>query len=326
MIAFSFMVSSLLLVSSSDGGPTLLRYDKGRETQRRIYRNAEQCTDRPCVLTQHGALRFDWGEEVGRYKISLWLLHRGTLTQIDYLEKRSALDYFLVERMFNRRRNRKIWSLLQRIEEGELDTLYVYGINLQYALDQGDPLIVEITHRDVPNRHQRYYFRFHRSGFRLAFDVALLIPINSVRIPSPDPPYVNSNLNAAATFQIARNKDPEAQYSWFQKILLSGHPTLFLGLLNRKLQLDGEQPKRQSDLFVGAGVTFLDFLFLGWGANVIQQPHTTTPFVGLHIGKAIKFVRQLNRSSPQKWDDYLENERTKSVVREEDLAYTVPPP
>lgn len=69
-------------------------------------------------------------------------------------------------------------------------------------------------------------------------------------------------------------------------------------------------------MFIGAGLTYFDFVFVAWGANVFQKPHTSGLFVGVHLSKAVRFFRDINRRSPQKWDDYLEREQQKKIVGE----------
>jgi hypothetical protein len=171
--------------------------------------------------------------------------------------------------------------------------------------------VLEVADTAEQTNARTYFFRYHKAGWRVRMDVALLVPINAVTWPEPRPPFKVSSLNAAASIALTKNPDPEADYLLIQNALLASSPTLFIGVMSRKL----EQPARtQFDAFVGAGLTYFNFLFVAWGANVFQRPHSSNLFVGVHVGKAVRFIQDLDRTSPQKWDDYLEAERRKRIT------------
>jgi len=288
----------------------ILRYDSGRDASARVYLDAEPCREKPCVVTELGAVRFDLPAD--RYEVSLWLMHRNLLTRIEYLEHRELRDYQALERVFNRRRNKRVFSLTERIANNRLPVLFLYGITLQYEVDQGDTMIIEMSERGQASATRRYYFRYHQAGMHPAFDIALLLPLNFINYPRPGPDFENRSLNAAVTLAFKWNKDPSADYGWLSKLALSVYPSMFLGLMTRRFLVDGLS-RAQADVFAGTGLTFLDFLFAGYGINVFHSPRTGGPFIGFHVGKALNFIRDLQRSSPERWDAFLDEERHKQV-------------
>ncbi|MEO1173844.1 MAG: hypothetical protein AAFX94_17620, partial [Myxococcota bacterium] len=269
----------------SNPAPTLeladsLWFDRGGDDERRNYRRAHECLAVPCVVTQDGALRFNRipGREL---RVEFWLVHARTVTRIDYFEKRTRTDYVMLERAMNLNRNRPVWSMSKRLESGDLDTLYIAGVARQYRIREGDLIIAEVYDAEDPARSQTSYFRFHREGLRLKLDFALVVPINAVRVPQPSPDWESGVLGAAATVQLRRSKDPEVEYSTLGSFVRSVHPTVFFGLTVRDFESPGSVPEdeAQSDVFAGLGLTFFDFLFVGWGSNIIREPRFSQPFV-----------------------------------------------
>jgi hypothetical protein len=218
----------------------------------------------------------------------------------------------VIERIYNRARNRQVWSLMDRIGKRIYDRLHLFGMSLQYEIDDGDPLVLEVRELNNPSNNKSYFFRYHRSDLRVLFDIALLVPIDAVQFPKPaleDSGWKNGSLSAALTIGFSWTQDPERDYAFYQKVFMAGYPAVFLGPVQRVLKVEGDDDKARTDLYIGAGFTYFHCLFFGWGFNVIHVPRVSSPFVGINIGKAIEFIAEINDSSPEAWDSYIENER-----------------
>ncbi|MEM6531578.1 MAG: hypothetical protein AAF654_03095 [Myxococcota bacterium] len=294
----------------------VLWFDRGGDDEHRRFRRANECLEIPCVITQDGAIRFN-RDPKHELRVEFWLVHRRAVTRIDYFEKRTRGDYVTLERAMNLHRNRPVWSMSKRLESGDFDTLFVAGVARQYRLRNGDLIIAEVYDAEDPSASQTTYFRYHREGFRLKLDFALVVPINAVRVPEPTPNWESGVLGAAATVQLRRDKDPERDYSALGSLWLSVHPTVFFGLTVRDLEAPGRIPEDEtaSDVFAGLGLTFFDFLFVGWGSNLLREPRFSQPFVGVHLRKLVEYVSELDRTSPGGWDEYMEREKHREVMK-----------
>ncbi|MEL6545116.1 MAG: hypothetical protein AAFQ82_10860 [Myxococcota bacterium] len=293
----------------------VLWFDRGGDDERRSFVPAADCLVVPCVISEDGAIRFNRVPERD-LRVEFWLVHARSVTRIEYFEKRTREDYLMLERALNLNRNRPVWSLSKRLESGDFDTLYVSGITRQYRLREGDLIVAEVHDAGDPGTRFTAYFRFHRQGFRLKLDFGLVVPINAIRVPKPTPDWESGVLGAAATLQLRRAKDPEEEYSALGNLWLSVHPTLFMGLTVRDFEQPGRIPEdqTQSDVFAGVGLTFFDFFFVGWGSNLLNAPRFSQPFIGVHLRKAVEYVAELDRSSPERWDAYMEREKEREII------------
>ncbi len=298
---------------------TVIQYDKGLTEGPRQYKSAYFCTysPMPCVITQDGVLRFNIPESLhGKLQLDMYVFHDGRVNKIDYLQKNSFQDFVIVERILNRQRNKNVWSLSDRIEQRIFDRLYLYGIKLQYKLSEGDPIVLEMYEHDKPETRKTYFFRYHQSGYRYPFDIALIVPINRAQIRfNPNEPKSNQGMfKPALTVGLTANRDPDTHYSLMDKVRMAGYPALFLSWVPRADQAaqelaaaQGLKANETGAIFVGAGVTYFGSLSLGiaytFGEDALR------PFVSLNIGKLVNFVWNISRSSPALWDSYIEKER-----------------
>ncbi|MEM6733551.1 MAG: hypothetical protein AAF658_18470, partial [Myxococcota bacterium] len=304
----------------------VLWFDRGDNDEMRHYWLATECTNTPCVITQDGALRFNRQPD-RELDIEMWLVHARSVTRLDYFEKRSRKDYVMLERALNLHRNRPVWSLSENLETGRFETAYISGVTRQYRLREGDLIVVEVRDRANPSDSETFYFRYHRSGFQLRLDFGLVVPINAIRVPEPSPPWMSGSVGAAGTLQLRKTKDPEGEYSRLESLWLSVHPTVFLGLMVRDLEQPGRVPedREQADIFGGVGITLFDFLFVGWGGNLINGPRFSQPFVGVHVRNIVQYVAELNRSSPAEWDEYMDREKSRPTTYPELPVIPEPP-
>ena len=302
----------------------LLEYDKGLTDGPRQFKSALYCTysPMPCVITQDGVLKFNLPEEDrSRLQLDMFVFHDGRVNKVDYLEKNSFHDYVIVERILNRQRNKHVWSLSDRVEQGIFDRLYIYGIKLQYKLDEGDPFVVEMYEHDKPEARKTYFFRYHQSGFRFPFDIALIVPFNSVRIPlrrqsASEEVYDQGMFKPAITMGFTSNRDPDSVYTFWDKVIMAGYPSVFASWVPRSRQTEDNETeyelKDPSAVFMGAGITYFGCLSLGLGYTFGDG--VARPFLSLNIGKLIKFIWNINRSSPALWDSYIEKERKRDAA------------
>ena len=254
---------------------TVIQYDKGLTEGPRQYKSAYFCTysPMPCVITQDGVLRFNIPESLhGKLQLDMYVFHDGRVNKIDYLQKNSFQDFVIVERILNRQRNKNVWSLSDRIEQRIFDRLYLYGIKLQYKLSEGDPIVLEMYEHDKPETRKTYFFRYHQSGYRYPFDIALIVPINRAQIRfNPNEPKSNQGMfKPALTVGLTANRDPDTHYSLMDKVRMAGYPALFLSWVPRADQAaqelaaaQGLKANETGAIFVGAGVTYFGSLSLG---------------------------------------------------------------
>jgi len=98
-------------------------------------------------------------------------------------------------------------------------------------------------------------------------------------------------------------------------VRMAGYPSLFLSWVPRQKKDDGtgddtlqfEDLRDPSALFIGAGITYFGCFSLGLGYTFGEG--VARPFLSMNIGKLIKFIWNINRSSPALWDSYIEKER-----------------
>lgn len=292
----------------------LVEFDRGEKKGERLFRGADGCHTKPCVITQHGALRFH-ATVPTRYRVEMGYIHGGAYRPIDLFQQSTSLEQKLGERLLNRHPNRKIVNLSRMVERGDLNTVYVYGLRLQYEMAQGDPLVVRLTHLARPQEVHEYYFRYHHAGVRADLDLAFLYPINFF-YPNPNDTIQSANAGIAFSLSAGTNMDPEHRYSWFSKIMRSVRLNMFAGVINRRVLGDiaGDRViQDDADGFGGLGFTFFDFLIAGYGINIFHTPRSAFPFVGIEFRHALDFIRSLKSDTHTKWEHYLEAEQGRAA-------------
>lgn len=291
-------------------------YDRGEKGGVRLFKTVIACRERPCIITQWGAIRFQKG--FGRtHRIELGALHRGQFSSIAFFQESSSLEQKLSERVFNKKPNRKVVNLERLIETDKTDTLYMYGVLLQHDLDEGDLLVLRLTHWNNPKRTEEYFFRFHQQGARWDIDIAFIQPIN-IFTPNPGDVIQAAYSTAAVSFSVGGTMDPERKYSIPGRLVRAIRFNLFTGFLLRRDigTVAGDRiTKDHFDGFGGVGATFFDFFAVGYGVNFIRSPHTTFPFVGLELRHFLEFLRSLKKDTHTRWEKYLhqEQEREKGL-------------
>lgn len=281
-------------------------YDHGRKHGPRDFLPVGGCVETPCVVTQHGAWRFD-PAVVGAYRVTMGTIHDGAYRPVGLFQQSTSLEQKLGERLLNRYPNRKIVNLTLMVETGNVPTLYMYGILLQYDIHEGDPVIITLIGLNDPTVVHEYYFRYHKTGPVPDIDLSLLYPVDFFH-PNPGDTVQGATAGAAFSFSVGSNMDPERRYSWFKKIARAVRFNLFLGLLTRKelRTIGGDLVVRDAmDGFGGAGLTFFDFLNVGYGVNFVRSPRSTFPFVGLEVRHVFEFIRSLKRDTHTRWEKYL---------------------
>lgn len=292
----------------------LVEFDRGEKKGERLFRSADDCHTKPCGITQHGALRFH-ASVPRQYRVEMGYIHGGVYRPIDLFQQSTSLEQKLGERLLNRHPNRKIVNLSRMVERGDLNTVYVYGLRLQYEMAQGDPIVVRLIRYDRPDEINEYYFRYHHAGVRADFDLAFLYPINYFH-PNPNDTIQSANAGIAFSLSAGTNMDPDRRYSWFSKIMRSVRLNLFTGVINRRVLGDiaGDRViQDDADGFGGVGLTFFDFLIAGYGINVFHTPRSAFPFVGLEFRHAFDFIRSLKSDTHTKWEQYLEAEQGRAA-------------
>ncbi|MBI2082040.1 MAG: hypothetical protein HYT76_00580 [Deltaproteobacteria bacterium] len=310
-----FFVVVISLSASVAHADQNVGYDRGIKGKERSWIPAEGCTLKPCVITQWGAIRLP--KEFARtYRIEMGGLHRGNFRSIAIFQESSSFEQKLSERVFNRQPNRKIVNLERLIETGKTNTIYMYGLLLQYEFDEGDLLGIKFTSLKNPNNVQEYFFRYHHDGTKWDIDFAFIQPINIFH-PNPNGVLRAAYSTGALSFSFARAMDPDKHYSFLSKAMRAVRVNLFTGILLRRevAPLNGDNiVEDRIDAFGGLGLTFLDFIALGYGGTMANSPRTTFPFVGIEIRHLMEFLRTLKKDTHSRWQRYLkeEMERTSS--------------
>jgi hypothetical protein len=200
------------------------------------------------------------------------------------------------------------------IETGKTNNIFIYGLLLQYEFDEGDLLALQITSLKNPKKVQEYYFRYHHDGYIWDLDLAFVQPINKFH-PNPGGVIQAAYSTTALSFSVAKPMDPDKKYKLLSKVMRAVRFNIFSGILLRRdvASFNGDNiTKDYFDGFGGAGITFFNFLAAGYGANFIQSPHTTFPFVGIEVRHLAEFLRTLKKDTHSQWKKYLKREMERS--------------
>lgn len=296
-------------IASLPAPSELVQFDPGAKKGARNFQAIGHCVDKPCVITQHGAWRFD-PAVVGTQRVTMGYIHDGTLRSILLFQESTTLEQMLGERVLNRYPNRKVINLMRMVETGTTQTIYMYGLLLQHDIAEGDPIVITLTDPANSTGTHDFYFRYHRTGVVPDIDLALLYPLDYFR-PNPNGAIQGATAGIAFSFSVGSNMDPERQYGWARKILRAVRFNLFTGLLSRKelTPIGGDLVVRDRfDGFGGAGITLFDFLNAGYGINFVRSPHSFFPFVGVEVRHVFEFIRSLKPDTHSRWKRYLEEE------------------
>lgn len=279
----------------------------GHEKQA-AFRSASACNRVPCVVTQQGEIKLS-PETVKNYLIELGIVHQGLYSSAAIYQTATAAHDNLSERVLNKRDNKKILNLAQKISEAKVNTIYVYGVLLQFPLEEGDMIVITLTNPSELKEKYYYYFRYHRTGPRLDIDVALVNPIG-VYLPNKNSELEGVNLSAALSLTMGWYRDPEKDYNFFRKFLFAWRPNFTLGVVRRdKVDFVGANRvvNGQIDGFAGVGFTFLNFLTSGIGVNFFQSPHAFFPYVGVELKNLFEVIMSFKKSRNKKWEEYMRN-------------------
>lgn len=291
----------------------LLEYDRGTPKGARAFQSVKRCLETPCVVTQHGALRFH-PDIAARYRVEVWYIHDGSVYPIGLFQQSTTFEQKLGERLLNRTPNRKIVNLTRLIETGTANTVYMYGVLLQYDVDEADPILVRLTSLADARDVQEYYFRFHKTGPRADLDLAFIFPINHFS-PNPGDMIRSASRGMAFSFSVGSHMDPEKKYPLISKLARAVRMNLMLGVVDRQLASDiaGDRVISNSvDAFGGVGLTFFDFFLAGYGYNLVRPPRSGFPFVGLEVRHVFQFIKSLKKDTHSKWEEYLREESARA--------------
>ncbi|MBF0104432.1 MAG: hypothetical protein HQM16_03790 [Deltaproteobacteria bacterium] len=311
LLSFFLVVSASHAFASpnkSKNPEGLVSFDKGyKKNNVRAFQPADPCTHTPCVIGKFGAIYLS---ETARrdYTIELGLFHEGDLRSVALFEEGSNIDEKFTERFFNTKQNKKIFDLENAIQNSITDTLYIYGLGIHYTLDEGDVVIIKLTDKKNEVIKTSYYFRYHRKGPIWDGDVAIISPLN-VNIPNPNNTIRNSMISLSLTTSVGWYMDPEKKYSFGRKFLHAWKLNMSAGLIRRyEYRYEGGTDKytdSKVDGFFGLGFTFVDFFVGGMGVNMVRDPHSFFPFVGIEVKHMYQFIKSLKTSSKKKWQKYL---------------------
>lgn len=296
------------------GEHALVEYDRGEKQGERVFASAARCVVKPCVVTQHGAVRFD-PTVAKHFRVEALYIHDGSARPISLFQQSTTLEQKLGERLLNRTPNRKIVNLTRLVESGAANTIYMYGILLQYDVDEGDPMLIRLTNLQDARAVQEYYFRFHKTGPRPDLDLAFIFPVSHFK-PNPGDAIRSASRGMAFSFSVGSHMDPERKYHLLSKLTRAIRLNLVFGVVDRQIASDiaGDAVISNSvDGFGGLGVTFFDFLLTGYGYNLFRAPRGGFPFMGLEIRHVFQFIKALKKDTHSKWEEYLEAETHRAL-------------
>lgn len=283
-------------------------YMRGSQQEEAGFHSAKGCFKMPCVISQKGKIRFD-DELLNSHSVELGVVHDGIFSSIAIHQTASGANDRISERLFNKRNNRKVLNLESSLRDGKFNTVHIYGVLLQYTLDEGDLIVVTVKKKNDLTQQDQYYFRFHRDGVQLDVDFAVVHPIG-VFWPG------NSNLKGAdltggLSLSWGWNMDPDRKYGTLNKMMHAFKLNFTTGLLNRsvvKTVNNDQTVQGQIDGYAGGGLTFMDFITAGIGINFLRSPHAAFPYVGAELGKMFDLIQSLRKSRNRQWEEYVKEE------------------
>lgn len=283
-------------------------YMRGNKTEEVSFHTAGGCFKLPCVITQKGKIRFE-KELLGTHAVELGVVHAGVYSSIAIHQTATGANDRIAERLFNKRNNSQVLNLESALQEGKFDTVHIYGVLLQYSLDEGDLIVATLKgNGDVKDRHQ-YYFRFHRDGVQMDVDFAVVHPIG-VFWPKNET-LKGADLTGGLSLSWGWNMDPDKKHGIFKKMAHAFKLNFTTGLLNRSIlkTVNGDQTVQgQIDGYAGGGLTFMDFITAGIGINFVRSPHAAFPYVGAELGKMFDLIQSLRKSRNSQWEEYVKEE------------------
>lgn len=294
----------------------IVHYDRGNKKGARNFLPSDDCTETPCVVTQHGAFQFP-PEVVGNYIVRMNYIHENVLRQILLFQESTTLEQKFAERLLNRYPNRKAINLMHMVDAGKISTIYIYGLLLQNDFSEGDLISVSLTDTKDHTCTKDYFYRFHRTGAVPDIDLALLYPIEYYK-PNPGNVVQGTIGGAAISMSVGTNMDPNKKYNWFSKTVRAVRLNLFTGIITRKQlgAIGGDNVTQDKiDGFSGIGVTLFEFINAGYGVNWTRTPHTFFPFVGIEVKHIYDFFRSLKPDSHSRWIKYMKEEQGRPLLQ-----------
>ncbi len=313
---FKSAVLLFLLLTSFDvlAAPTpKLDYAVGATKYDQNFLDAASCQFSPCVINKFAAIKLDHKIK-SRYAVELGYWHDHAYQPLSLFQAASTLDEQFSERLFNKKPNRQIFNLENAVNKGATDTIFLYGIKLQYSMDEGDVIIVTLKDINNPANVYEFYFRYHVPGPIWDLDVALIFPVNYFK-PNPAAVIRSSRVALGVSYSLGWYMDPEKHYSFGRKFLYSFKANIVGGALTRQEVVTYVAGDRivdtKFDGFVGGGFTFLDFFTAGYGVNLFRSPHASFPFIGIETQKLYELIKSTKRNTGKKWKRYLEKQYQK---------------
>lgn len=288
--------------------PEGVSYCRGkRKTETPLY-SAIACSRIPCVLSQRGRIKFS-EEILGKYAVEIGVVHNGLYSSVAYHQTEIESKDELPERVLNKKYNKKILNLEQALSARRFDTIYVYGILLEYPLATGDLLVVTLTDPDDVRQKYYYYFRYHKDGAKIDADVALINPISTFW-PNSGKRLKSAGLTAGLSLSWGWDMDPEKKYNFMRKALFAWKPNVTVGVLRRS-----EIDHNYLDGFVGGGFTVLNVISGGIGVNVARSPHAAFPYVGVELRNLFDILKSLGKNRSKKWEEYITAQQNPEAAR-----------
>jgi hypothetical protein len=105
------------------------------------------------------------------------------------------------------------------------------------------------------------------------------------------------------------NPDPQKSYSRAHLLAFGLEPTVFAGVLSTSVVDPEGRVVREIDAFAGLGVSFLGFMNVGVGYNLLAEPRSFFPFVGVHVNELVNVFERLGNARAARWDRFGKKEQ-----------------
>jgi hypothetical protein len=294
------------------GAPEVV-YDRGYIDEERKFLPATNCVKVPCIIGPNGVIKFPWGISDG-FDLRFGYFHDGVFRPLGIIESVAEDEDTMARRLLNQHKNFHVLNLERALENGKHDAIYLYGIGLRYPILDGDLFVVTIESSKDRSLDAQYYFRFSRKGAVKDIDISVVIPMPTFT-PNPNGIIRGAQTSVAVSYTVGWHLDPERSYNSFETFARAWKFNAVAGILSRN-ELTREGPgdtaiEQKADGFIGVGVTFIDFLSVGYGINLVRVPRSGFPYVGIQV-KHFYDVMHSFISKNRRWKDFLADERKRA--------------
>ncbi len=303
---------ALLLGTAAAEEPDI-SFDRGQRGvigAERVYTDAAGCDrDAPCVITANGAFRV--GPPADDHAVHLFLYRDRMLIPIVLFDSVPRDQNRLFSRAFPEHRNPGVLNIDGSLEELKPPferTIFVFGVDNQYHLQQGDLFYLRVTGDADTRQSEHYYFRYHGSRVLFRLDVATIAALPYWLPPDQQARLSSASLGFGMSGSLGWNLDPGQDHLLITRMLATVEPTVVSGTL-RYAVIDGGAITHETDAFIGGGLTGGGFMSIGVASTIAGPQRMLFPFVGLQVSQMVRIMLRIGENPSRRWARYFERER-----------------